>query len=192
MAHGYFRDHGDFREFDVSPDSETIIDGLNDAGDFVGNYGSVTTARAFSNIGGITNAIMIPGDQGYSFAYAINRSLQITGGYFSKGTIHGWWQDSDGTVYAPCDPPGSLQTLPFGINDNGLVVGRFTRRGEGQKGEGHAFVFRLGTDRFLVYDYPGAVLTSFGGINNSGLICARYQDDAGLFHGFLAQLVTGP
>ena len=43
----------------------------------------------------------------------------------------------------------------------------------------------------MIYDYPGATFTSFGGINNDGLICGRYDDGSGLLHGFLAQVVTG-
>src|SRR4030095_13335207 len=113
FAHGYLLDSGVFTEFDVSGADETIVDGLNDAGDFVGNYSNEATSVAFSNIGGITAPIIIPGDRGYSFAYAINRSRQITGGYQFHGHIHGWWQDSDGTVHAPFDPPHSKQTLPF-------------------------------------------------------------------------------
>jgi hypothetical protein len=193
FAHGYFLDHGAFTEFNVSgATGDTIVDGLNDAGDFVGNYtNGGSQARAFSNIGGVTAPIIIPGDRNYSFAYGINRSRQITGGYLEGDSIHGWWQDSDGTVYAPFDPPRSVGTLPFGINDKGWVVGRFTRRGEGQSGAGHAFLYRLGSEHFLVFDYPGAIFTSFGGINNDGLICARYDDGSGLIHGFLGQVVTG-
>ena len=191
FAHGFFLNRGVFTEFDVDGANETIVDGLNDAGDFVGNYTTDTVfAAAFSNIEGMTNTIIIPGDRGNSFAYAINRSRQITGGYQLRGTIHGWWQDSDGTVYAPFDPPRSISTLPFGVNDRGWAVGRFTRRGEGQSGAGHGFLYRLGSERFLVFDYPGALFTSFGGINNEGLICGRYDDGSGLLHGFLAQVVT--
>ena len=190
FAHGYFLDSGVFTEFDVDGANDTIVDGLNDAGDFVGNFTSETVfAAAFSNIDGITNTIVIPGDKGNSFAYAINRSRQITGGYQKGGHIHGWWQDSDGTVHAPFDPPHSKATLPFGINDQGWVVGRFSRKGNAA--DGHGFLNRLGSDSFVIYDYPGATFTSFGGINNDGLICGRYQDDAGLLHGFLAQVVTG-
>jgi len=186
FAHGYFLDHGVFTEFDVEGANATIVDGLNEAGDFVGNYTTETVfAAAFSNIDGITAPIIIPGDRGNSFAYAINRSRQITGGYQYHGAIHGWWQDSDGTVHAPFDPPGSLQTLPFGINDKGLVVGRFFERGTGR-----AFLFKPATGQFFIYDYPGAVFTSFAGINNDGLICGRYDDGSGIFHGFLAQVVT--
>ena len=57
--------------------------------------------------------------------------------------------------------------------------------------ESRGFLSRLGTDRFLVFDYPGAAFTSFNGINNDRLICGRYDDGSGLFHGFLAQVVTG-
>lgn len=188
FAHGFFLKRGVFTEFDVDGANATIVDGLNDAGDFVGNYSTDTVfAAAFSNIEGMTNPIIIPGDRGNSFAYAINRSRQITGGYQLRGTIHGWWQDSDGTVYAPFDPPHSVGTLPFGLNDHGWVVGRFSRNAV----DGHGFLYRLGSDRFVIYDYPGATFTSFGGINNDGLICGRYQDDGGLLHGFLAQVVTG-
>jgi len=192
FAHGYFLDHGAFTEFDVEGADETILDGLNEAGDFVGNYTSETVAAAFSNIEGVTKAIAIPGDRGYSFAYVINRSRQIAGGYYDGTSIHGWWQDSDGTVHAPFDPPRSLQTLPFGLNDQGWAVGRFSRKGENQDGIGHAFIYPLGTQRFFVYDYPGTIFTSFAGINNAGLICGRYKDASGLIHGFLAQVVTGP
>jgi hypothetical protein len=187
FAHGYFLNRGVFTEFDVDGANDTIVDGVNDAGDFVGNYGTETVfGAAFSNIEGMTNTIVIPGDRGNSFAYGINRSRQITGGYQLGRTIHGWWQDSDGTVHAPFDPPGSRNTLPFGINDKGWVVGRFFRHHRE-----HGFLFRLETDRFLVFDYPGAVFTSLNGINNDGLICGRYDDGSGLLHGFLAQVVTG-
>jgi hypothetical protein len=190
FAHGYFLNRGVFTEFDVDGADETLVDGVNDAGDFVGNYTSETVfAAAFSNIEGMTNTIVIPGDRGNSFAYAINRLRQITGGYQKGGQIHGWWQDSDGTVHAPFDPPHSKATLPFGVNDQGWVVGRFFRNQQEQREQG--FLFRLGTDRFLVFEYPGAVFTSLNGINNDGLICGRYDDGSGLVHGFLAQVVTG-
>ena len=65
-------------------------------------------------------------------------------------------------------------------------MGRFFRNRPEQR-----FLFRLGTGRFLVFDYPGAAFTFLNGINNDGLSCGRYQDDAVLFHGFLAQVVTG-
>jgi hypothetical protein len=190
LAHGYFLDRGVFTEFDVDGANDTIVDGVNDAGDFVGNYSSETVfAAAFSNIEGMTNTIVIPGDRGNSFANAINRSRQITGGYQFRGHIHGWWQDSDGTVHAPFDPPHSKATLPFGVNDQGWVVGRFFRNQQDQREQG--FLFQLRTDRFLVFEYPGAVFTSLNGINNDGLICGRYGDGSGLLHGFLAQVVTG-
>ena len=188
--HGYFLEGGVFSEFNVSGADNTIIDGLNEAGDFVGNYDYARGNIAFSNIAGVTTPIVIPGDVGNSFAYAINRSRQITGGFQMHHAIHGWWQDSDGTVYAPFDPPGSVETLPFGINDRGWVAGRYSRHGEIASGKGHGFLYRLATGRFVIYDYPGAIFTSFGGINNAGIVCGRYDDGSGLLHGFLAQIVT--
>ena len=65
------------------------------------------------------------------------------------------------------DPPYSKQTLPFGVNDQGWVVGRFFRHERE-----HGFLFRLGTNRFLVFDYPGAAFTSLNGINFGNTILA--------------------
>ena len=54
FAHGYFLNRGVFTEFDVDGANQTIVDGVNDAGDFVGNYTTETVfAAAFSNIEGI-------------------------------------------------------------------------------------------------------------------------------------------
>ena len=186
--HGYFRNRGVFTEFNVSGATATLVEGLNDAGDFVGGYDTAAgDSPSFSNIGGITTTIIIPDALGVSFAFGINQSRQITGWYTdTAGGVHGWWQDSDGTINAPFDPPGSLQTLAFGINDQGLIVGRFARnRAE------HGFLFRPSTNRFVLFDYPGAIFTSLNGINKEGLLCGRYDDGSGLLHGILAQVVTG-
>ena len=45
FTHGYFLDRGVFTEFDVSGADDTIVDGLNDAGDFVGNYTNETVPQ---------------------------------------------------------------------------------------------------------------------------------------------------
>lgn len=64
FAHGYFLNRGVFTEFDVDGANDTIVDDANDAGHFVGNYTTETVfAAAFSNIEGMTNPIVIPGDR---------------------------------------------------------------------------------------------------------------------------------
>ena len=107
FAHGYFLDRGVFTEFDVEGANETIVDGLNEAGDFVGNYTTETVfAAAFSNIQGMTNTIIIPGDRGTAspmrstdrdrLPMAINCAgpLRLVAGFGRHGL-------------RPLDPPGS-------------------------------------------------------------------------------------
>ena len=188
--HGYFLNGGAFTEFDVPGAFNTYVEGLNNAGDFVGANDSTGVLQAFKNIGGTTSTISIPDATGGSYAFGINRSRESTGQYTdSSGGIHGWWQDSALAIHAPFDPPGALQTLPFGINNQTFVVGRFT---DGATGIERGFLFNTRKDSYVIFDGPNAVFTSLNGINATGSICGRYDDGSGILHGILARIVTGP
>lgn len=115
LFHSFFLNSRTFTEFDVAGANSTSVEGLNDAGDFVGSFDSDThDFVAFSNIGGATMTISIP-HAAASDALGINSSQEIVGNYVdSGGVIHGWWQDSSGTLNFPFDVPGSTQTLPWG------------------------------------------------------------------------------
>jgi|SRR5450432_44737 len=191
LSHGFFLDAGTFTEFDVSGANNTLVEGLNNAGDFVGAFDSNTSGiAAFSSLGGTVTTISIPDATGGSYAFGINRSREITGQYTdSAGGIHGWYQDSTGAIIAPFDPPGATQTLPFGINNRGFIVGRYTDSGTGLE-TGFLFNSRKGT--YVTFSAPGAVFTSLNGVNTDGLICGRFDDGSGLLHGILARVVTGP
>lgn len=187
FLHGFFLDAGGFGEFNLAGANDTLVTGLNDSADFVGGFSTFADPiRPFSNIGGITTTIDIPGALD-GVAFGINNGEQITGWYTdSAGITRGWWQDSDGTIHAPFDPPRSRQTLPFGISERGLIVGRFATANFHE----HGFVYNPVTRGFVTFDYPGAFLTSFYGINRDGFICGRYLNNSGS-HGFLAQVVSG-
>ncbi len=191
FMHGYFLNRGIFTEFQVTGSNNTLVEGLNDQGDFVGGSDTSTTGiTAFSNIGGINKTIAIPDATGGSYAFGINLSRELTGQYTdSGGVVHGWWQDSAGTINAPFDPPGSLQTLPFGINNLSFIVGRFT---DGTTFVERGFMFNTRKGTYVTFDGPAAVFTSLNGINVNGLICGRYDDGSGMLHGILARIVTGP
>ena len=190
LFHGYFLHANVFTEFNVVGANDTLVEGLNNAGDFVGAFDSNTQGTTtFANIGGTTTTIVIPGAS-ISYAFGINFSREFTGQYTdSGGVIHGWWQDSAGTLHFPFDPPGATQTLPFGINNRTFIVGRFTDSGTGLE---TGFLFNSRKGSYVTFEYPGAVFTSFNGINTDGLICGRYDDGSGLLHGILARVVTGP
>ena len=187
--HGYFVHQGVFSEFNVAGANDTLCEGLNNFGDFVGAFDSNTQGTtAFSDIGGTMATINIPGAT-LSYAFGINRSRQSTGQYTdSAGVIRGWWQDSDGTINAPFDPPGSTATLPFGLNERGVIIGRFIDNA----GVNHGFLYNPVKNTYVTFDYPGSVFTSMNGLNGDGKICGRYDMGDGILHGFLGQVVTGP
>lgn len=190
FLHGFFLNGGTFTEFNVTGANNTLVEGINNFGDFVGaSDTSRTGLSAFSNIAGVTTKIAVPGATGGSYAFGINRSRELTGQFTDSGAVvHGWWQDSAGTI-ATFDPPGALQTLPFGINNQTFIVGRFT---DGTTFVERGFFFNTRKGSFVFFDGPGAVFTSLNGINADGLICGRYDDGSGFLHGILARVVTGP
>jgi hypothetical protein len=51
----------------------------------------------------------------------------------------------------------------------------------------HGLLFRP-PNSFISYDYPGAIATEIGGINDRGLLCGSYVDTDGIRHRFLGQL----
>lgn len=183
--HGYILSGGTFTQFDIGPGLSTSLFGINDAGNFVGNYGSITQpGQAFVNLAGTTTVIVIPGQFDAS-ASGINNFNQVAGDYSTNGGAlrHGYVRDADGTLTFPIDFPGATITVQGGINDRGWIVGRY----DFADNIDHGFFLKL-PNTFISFDYPGATGTSLNGINNNGFISGRYTDAAGLRHGFIAQV----
>ena len=82
-------------------------------------------------------------------------------------------------TFTPIDVPGASQTLAFGINPSGQIVG-FYSDSTGQ----HGFLYDRGV--FTPIDVPGASQTLALGITPSGQIVGYYFDSTGNTHGFLA------
>jgi probable HAF family extracellular repeat protein len=76
------------------------------------------------------------------------------------------------------DPPGSVDTRPFGINASGEIVGLYTT----DDGKTHGFL--LSDDVYTTIDVPGAARTNALAINDSGQIVGRY-DIGAVAHGYL-------
>jgi uncharacterized membrane protein len=67
------------------------------------------------------SALDVPGATG-TYAWGINNSGQIVGGYSAGGRGHGFLLDVDGS-YTTLDVPGATSTDAYGINDAGQIVG---------------------------------------------------------------------
>jgi hypothetical protein len=186
--HGFFFLHGFYQNFDVADSTFTILLGINNARDFAGSViptGGIQ--EAFLSIGGTVTEFAVT-DATATLAYQLNATNQSCGYYVDASgvTTHGFWRDSDGTIHAPIDPVGSTGTILFGNNNMNLMVGRYSDA----TGATHGILFLPSSNRFVVYDFPGATFTSLNGINKQGQICGRYTDPStGIDHGILLQVV---
>ncbi|HMF45204.1 MAG TPA: hypothetical protein VKE29_00900 [Candidatus Udaeobacter sp.] len=187
-VHSFFWSGGTFTEYDVPNTLQTNLLSINDAGTFTGGFDPGSGIfQAFVGRGGALTSWSIPGAV-LTLAYEINNSNQLAVGYFidAGGILHGYYRDASGTLHFPVDPPGSVATVMFGLNDKNWVVGRYF-----DGSITHGFLFQT-PNSFFIFDYPGSIFTSLNGINDRGIICGRYVDGSGIAHGFLARITGTP
>ncbi len=185
--HGYFLMGSMFHNFDVPGSSSTFILGVNNAGDFRGSdFPRSGVQAAFFSLGGVITEFTVPHATN-SLAEQINSSNQVCGFFADRSFVdHGYYRDSDGAIYAPIDPAGSIGTIIFGNNDSNWMVGRYSDSG----GLTHGLLF-IPPNTYITYDYPGSTFTSLNGLNAHGKIVGRYQDSSGIGHGIIARVVRG-
>jgi hypothetical protein len=187
--HGFFLSGGTFTEYDVPGAPTTDVLGINDPGDFTGTFDPGTgILQAFISVGGTLTSFSVPGAIA-TLAYDINNSKQLTVGYYidSSGILHGYYRDANGALHFPIDPPGSVGTILFGLNNKNWVVGRYADA----SGVTHGLFF-VPPNNFFTFDFPGSTFTSLNGISSQGNITGRYVDAAGIAHGFIARVTGTP
>jgi hypothetical protein len=163
--HGFVLSGDTFTDVVVPGGLDTFLLGINDAGNLCGSGGS----GAFVSIDGVVTSFSVPGAN-YTSVAGINNLNVCVGSYNSGGlSYHGYRRDADGGLQYPVDTPRTLSTSLNGINDKGEMVGdALTHNGI------HGVFFRT-AGKAALFDYPGASVTYFTGINNRGLICGYYQ-----------------
>jgi hypothetical protein len=152
------------------------VEKINDAANYCG---TIFPTGGFVSIDGTLTSIVIPGAA--TGAEGINNLNQVVGSYTIGDVTYGYRRDADGALDYPIAVPGVFFTGLRGINDQGWIVGNVS----GQTGT-HGVLFQS-PDRYVLYDYPDAGLTTFTGINNHGLICGTYTDARGVFHSFIVR-----
>ncbi|MBZ5596892.1 MAG: hypothetical protein LAN83_01105 [Acidobacteriia bacterium] len=155
--------------------TRTFLYGINNAGEIVGGAGNPYFTDPFAARGDHFKALSFPGQHVYAYATGIN----------NFGTVVGW-DDYHGYVYShgqvkQIDFPGPQQTLAWGINDGGVIVGYYAEGGSD-------FGFALLNGNFASFGYPGVRATAAYGISPSGQLVGAYTDDFITYHGF----VTSP
>jgi len=82
-------------------------------------------------------------------------------------------------VLTPINVPLATDTLAFGINDGGDIVGRYIDTAR----EIHGFIYAGGA--FSTIDVFGAVSCVLTGIANDGAVAGTYVDFVGGLHGLI-------
>ena len=153
------------------------------------SYGS-GIFQGYVSVGGTITSFSVPGAL-LTLAYETNNSKRLVVGYYidSSGILHGYYRDANGALHFPIDPPGSVGTVLFGLNDRNWVVGRYAD----SSGVTHGLFFTA-PNNFFTFDYPGSTFTSLNGINAQGFICGRYGDPSmpGIAHGIIARVRGTP
>jgi uncharacterized membrane protein len=185
--HGYLRSAKVFTTYDPPGGTNTFLNGLNDLGDFVGEYDATNGSGHFGfiNTAGVVTVLRILPTTS-TVAKGINNLGTVIGVYGDAVTFksHGFQRLADGTLIYPFDFPGAEATFPLGINDSGEIVGNWS-----DGAVDHGFVFEP-PDTFVSVDFPEATSTVLRGINNSGQICGSANRDYVQGWSFVAGVTT--
>jgi hypothetical protein len=188
-VHSFFLSGSTFTEYDVPGAAQTNLLSINEPGDFTGTFDDGSGIfQAFIGRGGSLTTYSVPGAL-LTLAYEMNNNKKLVVGYFvdAAGILHGQYRDASGALHFPIDPPGSVATVLFGVDNKNDVVGRYADAA----GVTHGLFF-VPPDSFFTFDYPGSAFTSLNGINQRGDIVGRYVDAAGIAHGFIARVRGTP
>jgi uncharacterized membrane protein len=164
-----------FTTIDVPGAVVTNVNGINTAGDMVGNYETTLNGQShgFAYSGGNFTLFDYPGASS-TLAFGINDSGLISGtAYIKNGTAAVSFL-YDGTKFTTLRAPGDTATLARGLNNAGVVVGGDGVTIEGTKG------FALIGRQFKTISPPGVYVYIFAnGINNLNQVVG--SDDYGGF-----------
>jgi uncharacterized membrane protein len=178
--HGFVRDpRGTITLVDPPRSTQSYPRSISEAGDIAGYYvDSSFGLRSFlrSRSGEFT-AFDFHGNE--TVAWSMNDEDTITGYYIEGNLQHGFvWSPEEGIT--SFDPPESIITFPYSINDRMEIAGTYTDSG----GLQHGFV-RDRRGRITTFDPSGSIQTVARSINSGGAITGTYTDAAGLQHGFV-------
>ena len=148
-VHGFLWRDGKFSTVDVPfrpfPHVSTLLQGINNHGQIVGVYMEsvcACEAQGFFASKGHFHTLSFPGAQ-ITLPADINNRGQIVGIYFDESdrfSRHGFLLDDGNFTTIDVPFPGVTFTEPHGINDGGVVVGRYLTRNDIPGFDNHGFV----------------------------------------------------
>jgi len=133
-AHGFVLRGDQLSDIAIAGASHgSAVYGINDAGHVVGSYGDGLQHHGFLLRGGKLLTIDAPGAR-VTNAMDINSRGDILGMWYDGNNWHGFVVGSEAVIradgsgidrarFAAIDYPNAVDTMPFGINDRGDIVG---------------------------------------------------------------------
>jgi probable HAF family extracellular repeat protein len=206
QQHGFTYNAGVFQLIDFPEGLFTAVFGVNNSGVIVGLYGDANNftpygynvQHAFQLLNGIFTTVDAPPFAYESYAYSINNSGTMVGGYDNGDQSQNYAFFGSPGSFAPftlpntppasVDPTGFVtpgtdsQTLPFGLNDQNEVVGYYYEYGLPAYYSPQAFVWYGQAKTWQKLDAPGGWYTDLYGVNDKGTIVGDYRDRYGI-HG---------
>jgi VCBS repeat-containing protein len=176
--YGFIENGATVTTVNLPPNVSTTVDGINDAGNFVGSsyLHAGTTYSAFASIGGVVTYLN-PFGSSDAHANGINNANDIVGTYGSHAYLR--HNGLDTTVDAPLGVNG---TVAGDINNAGQIVGWYVDAGN----QTHGFINTGGV--FTAVDHPFATGgTVVRGISDAGQIVGAYYI-GGTPHAFTATI----
>lgn len=171
--HGYKYESGHYTNFDFNSTTSSGIFGINDEGDFVGDFG-ISSVEGFAVIKGVAHEFFGKGTF-TTYAYAINNHDAVVGVYFdASNNEHGFLRSASGAI-SQIEFPGAVQTEADGINDAGEITGTYVNT----HGLTYGFTYVKGK-------YASTDFAATWGLNNAGGYDGNYWGVDGVNAAYVA------
>ncbi len=120
-------------------------------------------------------------------ATSINNLGEIGGFYVNAGGTTSGFLDVNGN-FTTLNAPNAIETMIFGLNNNGIAVGQATTNGDATVG----VIYDPAKNSWQELSKGSGLSTTFNGINDQGAIVGFYVDNAGNTNGLLVTAVPEP
>lgn len=161
--HGFFLSGGVYTSYE-HPNAVfgTLINGINDDGDFVGTYSHTAgIIRSFVSVGGKLHEVTIPGVSSIQ-PTDINNKGDIVGFASSATGSGGFRRESNGALRYPFQRESGVSDVFYGTNNSREAVGQEN---------GDSGLFYGGGTTYVIYNFPNLLNNALTGINRRGVIC---------------------
>lgn len=186
---GFTYDGKSFEQVRAPGENTVFCSGINNDRIVVGSAGNLGNPISFEYRNGkFRNITPPPRDWTMAPATGINQVGHVVGYTTGGGELGTTGFYYNGGKFTDIAVPGSIYTLPQGINDSDVVVGWYTDCTPSCRDRG----FALKKGKYISFDYPGAVDTYPVGINSAGQIVGGYDYHTldGASYGFVSSPIT--